>query len=78
MGSAEWEGTLSIAVYSGGNVTLIPKEERAERINGTTDLTRDGYQVNYGNSWVASISMDGETPTCEAIPGLPATFAPQS
>ena len=67
MGSAEWEGTLSIAVHSGGNVTLIPKEERAEQINGTTNLTLDGYQVNYGNSWVASMSVQGDTPTCEAI-----------
>ena len=78
MGSAEWEGTLSIAVYSGGNVTLIPKEERAERINGTTDLTLDGYQVNYGNSWVAAISMDGETPTCEAIMSYGQSSDPES
>ena len=78
MGSAEWEGTLSIAVHSGGNVTLIPKEERAEQINGTTDLTLDGYQVNYGNSWVASISMDGDTPTCEAIMSYGQSSDPQS
>ena len=78
MGSAEWEGTLSIAVHSGGNVTLIPKEDRAEQINGTTDLTLDGYQVNYGNSWVASISMDGDTPTCEAIMSYGQSSDPQS
>ena len=78
MGSAEWEGTLSIAVHSGGNVTLISKEERAEQINGTTDLTLEGYQINYGNSWVASISMDGDTPTCEAIMSYGQSSDPQS
>ena len=46
---------------------MLPKEERSEERNPLTDLTDDGYQINYGNSWVATIDMSGDTPECKAI-----------
>ena len=36
-------------------------------VHDTTDLTEDGYIVNYGNSWVMTVDMGGESPTARAI-----------
>lgn len=66
-GGPDFEGVIAIATYSGGNATLLDVEPRADVINGTTDLTEDGYQINYGNSFVMTVDMGTEQPTCEAI-----------
>ena len=67
MGNSEFEGSLAISVYSRGTTTLLSRESTEESINSTTDLRKGGYQVNYGNSWVAAIEMGENGPVCEAI-----------
>ena len=67
MGHSEYTGGMSIAEYSGGNASLHPKEERAEVLNGTSNLTVDGYQINYGNSWMMTVNFTDNGPRAQAI-----------
>jgi acyl-homoserine-lactone acylase len=67
LGGPDLEGVIAIATYSSGNSTLLEVEDRAPVINGTTDLTEAGYQVNYGNSFVMAVELGDAGPTCEAI-----------
>ncbi|MFT5681559.1 MAG: acyl-homoserine-lactone acylase [Myxococcota bacterium] len=67
LGGQDYEGVVAIATYSGGNATLLETEPRATVLNDTSDLTADGYQINYGNSFVMTVDMGGDSPTCEAI-----------
>lgn len=61
------EGTIAIAEYSGGNATLLQVEDRAAVVNSGTDLTEDGYQVNYGNSYVLAVQFTEDGPAADAI-----------
>lgn len=67
LGGPDFEGTIAIATYSGGNATLLPRIPRGDVIHGTSDLTTDGYQVNYGNSWVMAVEMTDAGPEAQAI-----------
>ncbi|MEL6345132.1 MAG: penicillin acylase family protein [Myxococcota bacterium] len=66
-GGQDLEGVIAIATYSGGNATLLDVEPRAPVINGTTDLTEEGYQINYGNSFVMVVEMNESGPNGRAI-----------
>ena len=67
MGNVEFTGGMSIAVYSGSKDSKMPREERAEVLNDTTDLTKEGYQVNYGNSWMLTVEFTDDGPQAEAV-----------
>ena len=41
--------------------------ERASLVNSTTDLTEDGYLVNYGNSWVMVVDFVDGAPNARAV-----------
>ena len=67
-GGPDLEGVIEIATYSGGvSATLLERPGRGSVVNGTTDLTEDGYIVNYGNSWVMAVDMGGDSPSARAI-----------
>lgn len=66
-GGQFFEGTIAISTYSSGNATLLPRIPRGEVVNATSDLREDGYQVNYGNSWVMAVEMTGDGPVAEAV-----------
>ena len=67
-GGPDLEGVIQIATYSGGaSATLLPNPSRGRIVHDTTDLTEDGYIVNYGNSWVMAVDMGGESPDARAI-----------
>ena len=67
-GGPDLEGVIQIATYSGGaSATLLDTPGRGSVIHGTTDLTTDGYVVNYGNSWVMAVDMGGDSPTARAL-----------
>ena len=67
-GGPDLEGVIQIATYSGGaSATLLPNPSRGDVVHDTTDLTEDGYIVNYGNSWVMAVDMGGDSPTAKAI-----------
>ena len=66
-GGQDLEGVIAIATYSSGNATLLDLPPRGAVINGTTDLTDEGYQINYGNSFVMAVDLGGDSPACRAI-----------
>ena len=47
---------------------LIPATEQiGELINGSTDLTTEGYQINNGNSFVMAVEFLDDGPNARAI-----------
>ncbi len=60
------EGILSIAAY-GKNGTLLPGVKRGEVIHYSTDLTKEGYVVNYGTSFLMAVELTKKGPQCQAI-----------
>lgn len=66
-GGQFFEGTIAISTYSSGNATLLPRIPRASLVNGTSNLRTDGYQINYGNSWVMVAEMTESGPVAEAV-----------
>ncbi len=62
------DGVISIADYStGGDTTLFPDVQRGTVLNGTTDLTDEGYVVNSGNSWIMTMQFGDNGPEARAI-----------
>lgn len=67
-GGQDYEGVIKIASYSGGaSGTLLEVPTRAPTINSTSDLTEDGYLVNYGNSWVMAVDYVDAKPVARAV-----------
>lgn len=67
-GGTDLEGLIQVASWSGGaSGTLLPEYNRSSVVNGTTDLTMSGYDVNYGNSWVMAVDMNGGSPRAQAV-----------
>ncbi|MCK6508022.1 penicillin acylase family protein [Myxococcota bacterium] len=61
------EGAIAIAEYAAGNATLLEEEEHAAWVNEVTGLTVEGYQVNYGNSFVLAVQFQDDGPQARAI-----------
>lgn len=71
------EGILSIAAYS-ANSTMLPSETRDKTINSVTGLTKDGYMVNYGTSFLMAVELTPNGPECEAIMSFSQSTDPDS
>ncbi len=67
LGGPDFEGTVAISTYSTGNATLLPRIPRGAVVNGRSDLTVDGYQVNYGNSYVLAVELTDDGPEAHAV-----------
>ena len=57
----------SIAGWSGGDDTLLDRPQRPSVVNGTTDLTVDGYAINYGNSTILAVDFADGAPRARGI-----------
>lgn len=66
-GGTDVEGTIQIATYSDGSGTLLADEGRSSVINNGSDLTTEGYTINYGNSWVMAMRYTPEGPDARAV-----------
>lgn len=61
-------GSFNIAGYSGGrDSSLFPTIKQGKVENGTTDLTEDGYVVNYGSSFMMAVTFDDKGPVGSQI-----------
>ncbi len=49
------------------NTTLLPQITRPEVINANTDLTVEGYLMNYGASFVLAVEFTDDGPVADAI-----------
>ena len=67
-GGSDRDGAIQIATWAGGaSRTTFTEMTRAEEVNGLTDLTTEGYAVNYGNSFVLTVAMGEEGPDARAL-----------
>ncbi len=77
-GGSERDGTISIATWGGPDRTLLPDIERGALVNPVTDLTEDGYVVDYGNSFVLTVQFTDEGPEAGAFVTYSASSDPES
>lgn len=64
------DGAYNIAKYYGGtslNSSLLPGMPRADEVNDSTYLTRDGYLINYGASFIMAVEFTDDGPVADAI-----------
>ena len=67
-GGQGFEGVIQIAAYSGGaEGVLLDVPRRSSVVNSTSDLTTEGYLVNYGNSWVMAVDYQDGAPVARAV-----------
>jgi acyl-homoserine-lactone acylase len=61
-------GSFNVAGYSGGrDSSLYPTISQGKIVNGTTDLTQDGYVINYGSSFMMAVTFDDKGPVGKHI-----------
>lgn len=66
-GGGRSEGITNLIVYSELKSTLEPSMERDDVINLDTDLTYEGYVVNYGTSFIMTLQYGEDGPEAEAF-----------
>jgi acyl-homoserine-lactone acylase len=67
-GGQGFEGVANVIVYSSGlNSTLLPRMPRGEVVYDRTDLTKDGYEVNYGSSFIMALEFTDDGPRARAF-----------
>jgi len=67
IGGQEIEGAIAISDFAFGNETLLPPVQRPEVVNGTTELTVDGYQINRGNSYILTVQFVDGAPQARSV-----------
>ncbi len=66
-GGGRKEGVTNLIVYDQFKTTLAPSMTRGEVISDSTDLTTEGYVVNYGSSFVMTLQYTADGPVAEAF-----------
>lgn len=66
-GGQSRDGTANIVTYSVLKTTLEPSTPRGEVLSDATGLTKDGYVVNYGASFVMALEMGKDGPRGQAF-----------
>ena len=66
-GGGRYEGTTNLIQYSVLKSTMAPDLPRAEEINSATDLTTEGYVVNYGTSFIMTLEYTDDGPHAQAF-----------
>jgi acyl-homoserine-lactone acylase len=60
------------------NSSLLPQIPRPEVVNAATDLTKEGYLMNYGGSFIMAVEFTDEGPVADAILTYSQSDDPQS
>lgn len=66
-GGGRREGTTNLIQYSTLKSTMEPSLPRPEEINPPTDLTPEGYVVNYGTSFIMTLEYTDKGPHAQAF-----------
>jgi len=66
-GGGRREGTTNLIQYSELKSTMAPSLARPEELNAATDLTSEGYVVNYGTSFIMTLEYTDEGPHAQAF-----------
>lgn len=67
-GAGYWEGTIGISDFGGGSSTLYGRYFPPNGwVNGPSNLTRQGYPITVGNSWVMAMHFTDDGPKARAV-----------
>ncbi len=66
-GGGRAEGVANLIIYNNLKTTVPEPLPRGEVLNGGTDLTTDGYVVNYGTSFIMAMQFTDESPEAYAF-----------
>ncbi len=66
-GGGRNEGVANLIIYSQLKSTVPESLPRGEVINASTDLTSDGYVINYGSSFVMAMQFTDDSPEAYAF-----------
>lgn len=66
-GGGAREGTTNLIQYRVLKSTLAPSVERAPELNAATNLTEEGYVVNYGTSFIMTLEFAEDGPRAQAF-----------
>ncbi len=77
-GSGPDEGSTNPALFSTWNTTRLPRTVRAEVVSDATGLTRGGYPINYGTSFLMVVGFTDAGPTARALLTYSASSDPRS
>lgn len=66
-GGGRNEGVANLIIYSVLKTTVGDPQPRGDVLNGATDLTTDGYVVNYGTSFIMAMQFTDESPEAYAF-----------
>jgi acyl-homoserine-lactone acylase len=67
-GNVTSDGAFNAMIYTTNlNTSLLERVERAPVVNDATDLTEEGYKLNYGASFIMALEFTDDGPEAEAI-----------
>ncbi|MDI1480365.1 penicillin acylase family protein [Polyangium sp. y55x31] len=67
-GGGPREGVLNVVAYdAGSNTTLLPRMERMDVLRESTGLTREGYLVNFGTSFLMALEYTESGPQAAVL-----------
>lgn len=67
-GGLSRDGVMNVISHSNSlNSTVLPRMPRATELNALTDLTTEGYLINYGSSFVFALAYDSEGLSARAV-----------
>lgn len=77
-GGISAEGVTNLMVYDQLRSDLEPPTPRAEELWAATGLTTDGYQVNYGTSFIMCVQFTDDGPQAQALLSYSQSAEPDS
>lgn len=66
-GGGRNEGITNLIIYSNLRTTVGESQPRGEVINSSTDLSSDGYVINYGTSFIMAMQFTDDSPEAYAF-----------
>ena len=72
------DGVTNKTAYSPSTRTMMASSKRGELVNPNSGLTRDGYPINYGSSYLLVLDFTDEGPAARALMTYSASSDPAS
>ena len=66
-GSGPWEGVENVVRYGRNSTTLEPAPSIAPKVKGSRLLTKEGYPINSGSSFVMALEFGEQGPRAKAF-----------
>ncbi|HMV67902.1 MAG TPA: penicillin acylase family protein, partial [Myxococcota bacterium] len=78
-GGQFWEGTIGVADWwQDGTRVALPRFQRPEIVEATSEMTAEGWWVNDGNSFILAVAFEAGAPRARAVMTYGPTDDPRS